>query len=206
MHVIAADRDRVELRHLGRAIADDVGDDPHRGRGRVDVGVADRELFQNVVLDRSRELRVRDALLFSGNDEEGHDRKNRAVHGHADRHLVQGDAVEQKLHVLDGVDRDARHPDVAGDARIIAVVAAMGGKIECDREALLSCGEVTAIESVGLFGGREAGILPDRPRPTGVHCRIGPAREWSEAGEAIVDVLDVIRAIDSVELDRFEGL
>ena len=56
VHVIAADRDRVELGHLRRAISDDVADDPHARLGRVDVGVADRELFQNVVLDRAGEL------------------------------------------------------------------------------------------------------------------------------------------------------
>ena len=33
VHVIAADRDRVELRHLRRAISDDVADDPHAGSG-----------------------------------------------------------------------------------------------------------------------------------------------------------------------------
>ena len=42
------------------------------------------------------------------------------------------DAVEQQLHVLDAVDRNPRHADVAGDARIVAVVAAVGGEIEGD--------------------------------------------------------------------------
>ena len=116
------------------------------------------------------------------------------------------DAVEQQLHVLDGVDRDARHADVAGDARIVAVVAAMGGEIEGDAEALLPGGEVAAVEGVGLFGGREAGILADRPRPTGVHRRIGPARERREAGEAAVDVCGVVRAVDGLELDPFDRL
>ena len=45
------------------------------------------------------------------------------------------DAVEQQFHVLDAVDRDARHADVAGDARIVAVVAAVGGEIEGDAES-----------------------------------------------------------------------
>ena len=62
------------------------------------------------------------------------------------------------------VDRDARHADVAGDARIVAVVAAVGGEIEGDAEALLPGGEVAAVEGVGFLGGREAGILADGPR------------------------------------------
>ncbi len=43
----------------------------------------------------------------------GQHRQHRAVHGHRDRHLVERDAVEQDLHVLDGVDRDAGLADVA---------------------------------------------------------------------------------------------
>ena len=193
VHVIAADRDRVELRHFRRAISDDVADDPHARLGRVDVGVADRELFQDVVLDRAGELGARDALLLAGDDEEGHDRQHRAVHRHADRHLAERDAVEQQFHVLDAVDRDARHADVAGDARIVAVVAAVGGEVEGDAEALLPGGEVAAVEGVGFLGGREAGVLADGPRPArrtsshraracraagrGSRCRYPPRRQ-----------------------------
>ena len=59
LHVVAGDRDRVELRHvLGREL-DDVGHDPHARLGRIDVGVADHELFEDVVLDRPAELGLR---------------------------------------------------------------------------------------------------------------------------------------------------
>src|SRR3546814_20661627 len=51
LHMIAADRNAVELRHLARGVAENIADDPHRGFGRVDIGVADHELLQNVVLD-----------------------------------------------------------------------------------------------------------------------------------------------------------
>ena len=51
LHVIAGDRDRIVFRHLLRGVGKDVGDDPHRGRRRIDVGVAHHELFQNVVLN-----------------------------------------------------------------------------------------------------------------------------------------------------------
>ncbi len=74
----------------GARVGDDVGDDPHRGFGRVDIGVADRELFQDVVLDRAARACSRgDALLLAGDDVEGHHRQHRAVHRHADRHLVR---------------------------------------------------------------------------------------------------------------------
>ena len=132
VHMVARDRDRVELRHVRRAILDDVGDDPHRGRGRVDIGVADRELLQDVVLDGAGELVLGDALLLRGDDVEGHHRQDGAVHRHRDRHLVERDAVEQDLHVLERVDRHPRLADVADHAGMVAVIAAMGGEIEGD--------------------------------------------------------------------------
>ncbi len=150
VHVIAADRDRVELRHFARAILDDVGDDPHRRRGRVDIGVADRELLQDVVLDGAGERRLLHPLLLGGDDVEGHHRQHRAVHRHADRHVIQWDAVEQDLHVLDAVDRHPGLADVADHPDMVAVIAAMGGKVEGDRDAMLPCIEVAAIESVRI--------------------------------------------------------
>jgi hypothetical protein len=56
LDVVAGDRDRVEPRHLLGGVAEDVGDDPHARRRRVDVGVADHELLEDVVLDGPREL------------------------------------------------------------------------------------------------------------------------------------------------------
>ena len=95
VHMIARDRDAVELGHLGRRIADDVRHDPHRGFGRIDVGIPDRELFQNVVLDRPRKRSARDPLLLPRDNVERQDRQHRAVHRHADRHFVERNAVEQ---------------------------------------------------------------------------------------------------------------
>ncbi len=116
VHMIAGDGDTVEPWHVRRAVGEDVRDDPHRGPGRIDVGVADHELLEDVVLDGPFERRPGHALLFRRDDIEGHDRDDRAVHGHGNGHLIQRDAVEQDLHVLDRVDRNARHADIAGDA------------------------------------------------------------------------------------------
>ena len=65
LHVIAGDRDRVELRHVAPSVGEDVGDDAHRWLGRIDVGVAHHELFEDVVLDGAGELLRRNALLFA---------------------------------------------------------------------------------------------------------------------------------------------
>ncbi len=107
---------------------------------------------------------ARDALFLAGDDEGGQDRQHRAVHGHRHAHPIERDAGEEDLHVLDAVDGDAGLADIADDAGMIAVVAAMGGEIEGDREAHLALAQILAEERVRFLGGREAGILAQGPR------------------------------------------
>jgi hypothetical protein len=80
------------------------------------------------------ELVLRHPLLLGSDDVAGQYRQYGAVHRHRHAHPVERDAVEQDLHVLDAVDCDPRLADIADDARMIAVVAAMGGEIESDRQ------------------------------------------------------------------------
>ena len=109
LHVIAGNRDRIVFRHFLRGVGKNVGDDPHRGRRRIDVGVAHHELFQNVVLNGAREFFRRHALFLGGGDEQRQDRQHRAVHGHRHAHLVERDAREQRAHVVDRI-RSPRRP------------------------------------------------------------------------------------------------
>src|SRR3546814_20393420 len=51
--------------------------------------------------------------------------------------LVERNAVEEDLHVLDGIDGHARLAGIADDARVVGVVAAVGREVEGDREPLL---------------------------------------------------------------------
>ena len=71
---------------------------------------------------------------------------------------------------------------------LIGIVAAMGGQVEGHRKALLSGGEVAAVESVGFLGGGEAGVLANGPRLQGVHGGVRPAQEGRDAG-GVVQVL-----------------
>ena len=185
LDVIAGDRDRVELRHLRAAVAEDVGDDPHRRLGRIDVGVADHELFEDVVLDGAGQLLRRHPLLLGGHHVQRQDRQHRTVHGHRHRHRRQIDAVEQLPHVQDGIDCHTGHSDVALHAGMVGVVAAVGGQVEGHRQPLLAGGEVAAVERVGLRGGGEPGVLTDGPRLVDIHRRVGAAHEGRLAGEAV---------------------
>ena len=177
LDVVTGDRDGVELRHLGAGVGEDVGDDPHGGLGRIDVGVADHELFEDVVLDGPGEFLRRHALLFGGHHVQRQDRQHSPVHRHRHRHSAQVDAVEELAHVQDGVDRHPGHADVALHPRVVGVVAAVGGQVEGHRQALLPGGQVAPVERIGVRGGGEAGVLPDGPGLVDVHRRVGPADE-----------------------------
>src|SRR3546814_15641511 len=88
-----------------------------------------------------------------------------------DRHLVEWNAIEQDLHVVDRVDRDAGLADIARHAGMIAVIAAMGGQIEGDRQSLLPGGAVAAIESVRCLRSEE--------RRSGKECVSTFSSRWS---------------------------
>ncbi len=150
----------------------------------------------------------RHALLLAGDDEQREHRQHRAVHGHGHRDLVERDAVEQSAHVVDGIDGDARHADIAGDARMIRIVAAMGGEVEGDGDALLAAGEVAAVEGVGILGGGEARILADGPGPLHIHGGVGAAQERCESRVGIeeIEAGEIVRAIGGLDGDAFRRL
>ena len=207
LHVVAADRNRVELRHVLGRVLDDVADDLHRRLRRVDVGVAHHELFQNVVLNRSTQLVLAHALLFGGHHIAGQHRQHRAVHGHRDRHLVERDLVEQDLHVLDRVNRHTGLADVAGHARVVAVVTPVRRQVKGHRHALPASGQRLAVESVGFFGGRETRVLADGPRPHRVHGGLRAAQKRLEArqGVGVRQVGGVGRRVQRLDGDAVGG-
>jgi hypothetical protein len=197
LHVVARDADAVKLGHVRRRVAKDVGDDAQARRDGVDERVAHHELLEHVVLDRARELCRGHALLLRGDDEEGHHGQHGAVHGHGHAHLVERDARKEDLHVLDGRHGHARHADVALDALIVAVKAAVRREVEGDAEPLLPRREVLAVKGVGLARRREARVLADRPRLVRVARRADAARKGKHAGELVErERRDVLARVD----------
>src|SRR6266852_8689817 len=88
---------------------------------------------------------------------------------------------------------------------MIRIIAAVGGKLERHREALLSGGEVAAVEGVGIFRRREAGILPDSPGLVDIHRGVGAAqiRRDARPGLEEIDALEVGFAIAGSYKDAF---
>ena len=147
------------------------------------------------------ELLRRHALLLGGDDVERQDRQHRAVHGHRHAHLVERDAGEQDAHVEDRVDRDAGHADVAGDARVVAVVAAVGGEVEGDRQALLPGREVAAVERVGSSAVENPAYCRMVQGWVDVHGRVRPAQKWRQAriGVEEIEAVQVALSIEWTE-------
>ena len=179
--MVAADADGVEAGHVVGGVRENVADDPHGRRWRVDERVAHHELLEDVVLDGARQLVLRHALLLCCHDVEGQNRQHCPVHRHADAHLVERDALEETLHVLNAVDGHARLAHVTLHAFVVAVVAAVGGQVKRHAQAFLACREVPAVKRVALLGRGETRVLPQRPRPNRVHRRVRPTQVWRHA-------------------------
>ena len=132
--VVAADGDGVPAGHLGRA--EPMVSTMRRidGRGREDPGLLGDVLLEDVVLDGAAELVPGHALLLGHGEVHGREDGGGAVDGHGGGDLVEGDAVEEDLHVLQGVDGDAAPADLARGQGVVGVVAHEGGQVEGDRQ------------------------------------------------------------------------
>ena len=149
------------------------------------------------------------ALLLAGHHEHGQHGDDRAVHGHRHRHLLERDAVEEDLHVLDRVDGHAGLAHVTLHPGVVAVVAAVGGQVEGHRQAHLAGGQVATVEGVGLLGGGEPGVLADGPGPVGVHGGPDAADERGEAGQVVAlvgrDRGQVLGRVQGLDVDALGG-
>src|SRR5439155_2274721 len=183
-----------------------VGRDPNRRGQREDVVPACDVLLEDVVLDGAAEPVPRDALPFGDELVEEQEERRGRVDRHRGGGLAERDPAEQELHVGERVDRDARPADLAGRPRVVGVVAELRREVERDGEAGLAALEQVAEAFVRLLGRAEAGVLADRPRPAAVHVPVGPAGERELARQLEVEVLDLSRGIDRLQLDPGVGL
>ena len=186
------------------AVGEQVGDQPHRGLGRVDEVPARDVLLEDVVLGRAAELGRLDALLLADELVEQQQHGGGRVDRHRGRDLVERDAVEGGPHVVERVDRDAGAPDLAEAARVVGVQAELGRQVEGHRQALGPVGEQVLVALVGLLRRRVARVLAHRPQLLAVHLAVRPARERELAGlaEALLEVLGQVGGlVQRLDLD-----
>ena len=198
--MVAGDGDGVPAGDALRAEAEDIGDEPHAGRGRIDPRPACDVLLEDVVLNGAAELLEGHPLLLAHGDVEAEEDGGGAVDGHGGGDAVEGDLLEQRAHVVDRIDGDTDLSDLAHGHGVVGVVADLGGQVEGDGEAGLALVEEVAVALVGLLGGAEAGILAHGPEAPAVHRGLDATGEGILAGEAEVAVGGrVVGRVDGVE-------
>ena len=126
------------------------------------------------------------AVLLGDDDVQRQQPRRRRVDRHRRVHLVERDAVEQRVHVALVGDRDADLADLAARELVVGVVAGLGRQVEGDRQPGLPLGEVRAVQLVGLLGGRVARVRPHHPRAVALGQAVlrvyGGRIVWSAAG------------------------
>ena len=90
-HVIPADTDAVPEGHILCAKRNDIGNHPHGGAYRENIGPSCNVLFQHVILDGSSKLFRTDAVLSGNRNVHGRKDGRRRVDGHRCAHLIQRD-------------------------------------------------------------------------------------------------------------------
>ncbi len=160
---------RVPVGQALCAVGEGVGDEPHRGTRRVDVGPPGHVLLEDVVLDGAAQRFGGHALLLGHELVEQQQDGRRGVDGHRRRDLVEGQVGEQQAHVGEGVDGHADLAHLALGTRVVRVEAHLGGEVEGARQARLPRAQEELEPLVGVLGGPEPGVLPHGPQPAPVH-------------------------------------
>lgn len=185
LDVVAGNGNGIELGHVLGGVFEDIADDTHGHGRRIDVGVADHEFLQDIVLDGALEDFPIYPLLNAGADEESQDGKHGAIHSHGYGHLVQRDTVKEDIHIQHRAYRYACLAHIAYYAGVIRIVAPVRRKVECNGQPLLSGSQVSLIKGVGFFGCGEAGILTYCPWTEYIHGGVGASQERRNAAHEI---------------------
>ncbi len=129
--------------------------------------------------------------------------RGRRVDRHRGGDFVERDAVEQRGHILQAVDRHADLADLALGARVVRVEPELRRQVEGHREAGLAFLQQIAVAPVALARRGEAGVLAHRPQPAAIHRRVDAAGVGVLAGVG----LGRARIVGTIDrLDRHAGI
>ena len=117
-----------------------VGDKPHTGAGRIDVGASGDVLLENIVLHGAPQRGGVDPTLLRHRDVEGQQRRRGRIDGHGRADLIEREAIKEDPHVLDAVNGDPHAADLTEGHLIVGVVPHLSREIEGDRKAGRSLG------------------------------------------------------------------
>ena len=141
---------------------------------------------------------------------EGQEDGRRGVDGHRGADLVEGNALEEHLHVGKAGYGDTGAPDLARSEGVVGVVAGLRREVEGDAEAGLSVFEEVAVAGIGLLRRGEAGVLAHSPHSPAVHVGLNAAGVGVLAGVSegvrVVEVTEIFGGVDGIDLDAGVGL
>src|SRR5260370_32487337 len=126
--VIAGDGDGVPPGKIVAAPRENVGDDAHRGAHGINVSAAGDVFLEDIVLHRAGKLLQAGALPFRDGYVETEQDGGSGVDSHGRGDFFEGDAVEERLHVFEGVDGDTDFADFAESERMVGVHANLRGQ------------------------------------------------------------------------------
>ena len=147
-------------------------------------------------------LRISAALPPRHRDIQRQQNRRRRIDGHRCRNFGQVDAVEQPLHVFDGIDRHADLAHFARGERMIGIHANLRRQIERHRKPGRAIRQQIFVAFVRLLGIAHARILAHGPQPAAVHGGLHAARKGIFAGIAnfafVVGAFEIGRRVERI--------
>jgi hypothetical protein len=203
--VIAADADGVPLRHVGAAVLEDVGDDPHARPRWIHIGAAGDVLLEDVVLDGAADRRGGHPLLLSHQLVQQQQDCGGGVDRHARAHGVERQAGQEHSHVGDRVDGHADLAHLALGAWVVAVVAHLRRQVEGTAQPGLAGRQQELEPLVRGLCRAEARVLAHRPQPAAIHGRVHAAGVRRRARRAElrrrIPSGQIVRPVQGLHLD-----
>jgi hypothetical protein len=187
---------------FGTSAAQDLGDEPERRDGWIDVRPPRDVFLEDVVLDRAAQHRAVNSSLLGYDDVHREQRGRRRVDGHARGDLVERDPIEKDVHVLHRIDRDANAPDLAERPRGVGIDAHLRRQVERDGESCLPLVQQHAKARICLLRRPETGVLAHGPQPPAVHRGLHPASEGILA--RVAEVARVVEPLGTRPVHRID--
>src|SRR5690606_20179726 len=151
--------------------------DTHRWTRWNNPSVLRDELLEAIVLDGAADLITGDTSVISKRHIEAEKDRSRSVDRHGSSDFIQGDLIEEDLHIAERIDRDTHLADLAKGKGTVAVVSHQRGEIERGRQPRLSLFEEISKPLIRLPWRSEASEHPHGPKPATVHRRLHAARK-----------------------------
>src|SRR6266568_5146891 len=179
--VIATDADRVPSRHFVSTVFNEVDGQLQRCFWRIDVRVPRDILLQNIILRRSPQLALRNALFHSNGNIQRKQDWCSSVDCHARTDPSEIDALEETPHVMHAADRHPNSPNFSRSPRMIRVKTELSWQVEGSAKPSLTVRYQILEATIGFSRGPKTGVLPHSPHPVSVHSVVDAPGVWELA-------------------------